>query len=203
MRTPLRVITSVVALSCLGAVLSLPASAVTSTTQTTQEPSFGTPLTHLMKQVFSAIESGNSSTALQSFFPEAPYVSMKAGLIAYPAADYKNRLVAFFKLDLAAYRNAFAGRMPSTFVGVNANPKFAQWIAPGACENSIGYWHVPGVRMVVRRNGRLVSAAVFSLISWRGQWYVIHLGPNPRPRNVGTVAEFHTGRGVAGPAGGC
>ena len=56
---------------------------------------------------------------------------------------------------------------------------------------------VYSVKHVVR------SVAVASLISWHGVWYVVHLGPNPRPLNIGTVDAPSVGRGVAGPAGGC
>ena len=67
----------------------------------------------------------------------------------------------------------------------------------------IGYWHVPGVRLVFQRGHQVVSVAVASLISWRGVWYVVHLGPNPRPANVGTVDNYRVGPGTPGPAGGC
>ena len=83
------------------------------------------------------------------------------------------------------------------------NPAQAAWIAPGSCENSIGYWHLPGVRLVYSSQHVVRSVAVASLISWHGVWYVVHLGPNPRPVNVGTVDAPGLGRGVAGPAGGC
>ena len=95
------------------------------------------------------------------------------------------------------------GGPTTTLVRVDANAHFAQWIAPGVCENKIGYWHVPGVRLVLRRGTHLVSVAIFSLISWRGLWYVVHLGPNPRPVDVGTVDDFENGAGTPGPAGGC
>jgi hypothetical protein len=56
---------------------------------------------------------------------------------------------------------------------------------------------------VMHRAGTVVSVAVASLISWRGVWYVVHLGPNPRPLNVGTVDDFRRGPGTPGPGGGC
>jgi hypothetical protein len=86
---------------------------------------------------------------------------------------------------------------------VNANPSYASWIPPGSCENKIGYWHLPNIRMVYTVNGQQESFAVASLISWRGVWYVVHLGPNPRPSNVGTVDMPAFGPGTPGPAGGC
>jgi hypothetical protein len=88
-------------------------------------------------------------------------------------------------------------------LAVNASAADAEWIAPGSCENLIGYWHLPGVRFVYRAGGVVKSFAVASLISWRGVWYVVHLGPNPRPVNVGTVDQPAVGPGLPGPGGGC
>ena len=115
-----------------------------------------------------------------------------------------DRLIAFYDLDLAAYHEAL-GPDPSSvqLLGVNGSLADAAWIEPGDCENIIGYWHLPGVRFVYRQGGALKSFAVASLISWRGVWYVVHLGPNPRPENVGTVDQPASGAGTPGPPGGC
>jgi hypothetical protein len=171
--------------------------------QTSAEPTFGAPLTTRMKQLWHAIESDSRALGSTVFFPRGAYISMKTGAIANPASDYSGRLVAFFDLDLAAYRSRINAGGPATFVRVLANWGDAQWIAAGACENKIGYWHEPGIRLVYKHGRSTESVAVASLISWRGVWYVVHLGPNPRPSNVGTVDGFEHGPGVPGPAGGC
>jgi hypothetical protein len=182
--------------------VSAPSSFASSSTTQNVEPSFGTSLTTRMSILFHAITNDSLTIAEPVFFPESAYVAMKTGRIPAPASDYQDRLLAFFRLDLGAYRALFA-HGTATFVGVNANAADAAWIAPGVCENSIGYWHVPGVRLVYRARGVVRSVAVDSLISWRGVWYVVHLGPNPRPTNVGTLDAPSLGRGVAGPASGC
>ena len=156
-----------------------------------------------MTTLVRAIKHDSTTLGATVFFPEPAYVAMKTGAIPYPSNDYQHRLVSFFDLDLAAYRQRLFVGARTTFVRVDAHAAYAQWIAPGACENKIGYWHVPGVRLVFRRNGEIVSVAVDSLISWRGVWYVVHLGPNPRPVDVGTVDDYESGPGVPGPAGGC
>ena len=171
--------------------------------QTNVEPSFGAPLHHQMSTLVRAIMHDSTRLGAGVFFPEAAYVAMKTGAIPYPSNDYEHRLVSFFNLDLATYRQRLFVGARTTLLRVDANAAFAQWIAPGECENKIGYWHVPGVRLVFRRNGAIVSVAVDSLISWRGVWYVVHLGPNPRPVDVGTVDDFAAGPGTPGPAGGC
>lgn len=170
--------------------------------QSTRPPG-GVALSARMAVLWSDIASDSLPLGQRLLFPESAYVSMKTGRIPSPASDYVDRLDAFFRLDLAAYHAYLFTHGAVTFVGINVNPADAQWIRPGWCENSIGYWHLPGVRLVYRRSGALESVAVASLISWRGEWYVVHLGPNPRPRNVGTVDAPSPGRGIAGPAGGC
>jgi hypothetical protein len=197
---------SVAAIVVLSMTLSAPAGASTapgSLPQTNAEPSFGTALTTSMRELARAISLNQPALATTIFFPENAYLKMKTGVISYPATDFTGRLVAFYRLDIAAYHQALIRGSTTRFLRVNANARLAQWIAPGACENTIGYWHVPGVRLVWQQGHKVVSVAVASLISWRGVWYVVHLGPNPRPSNVGTVDDFENGPGVPGPGGGC
>ena len=44
---------------------------------------------------------------------------------------------------------------------------------------------------------------VDSMISWRGVWYVIHLGPNTTPGSPGTVDDPQVGTGTPGYGAGC
>ena len=185
------------------AVVAAAAATPRSPTSQSVEPPFGHRLDARMSTLFEDIIHDSLPAADRLFFPESAYVAMKTGLIASPATDYRDRLAAFYRLDLLAYHDYILARGPATFLGVNAASRDAQWIKPGWCENSIGYWHVPGVRLVYRQRNGVRSVAVASLISWHGVWYVVHLGPNPRPQNVGTVDAPAPGRGVAGPAGGC
>ncbi len=166
------------------------------------KPAFGAALSASMRQLVRAIEADSPSLAQPLFFSESVYISMKTGLIADPARDYRDRLIALYNLDLWAYHQRLVGSSTS-FIRFEADPGLATWIAPGTCENRIGYWHEPGVRLVVERDHQVVSALVTSLISWHGLWYVVHLGPNPRPHEVGTVAGFMRGPGRPGPGGGC
>ncbi len=193
------------AIACATLVLMVcaPAQFASSSPSQSAEPLFGTSLTTRLSHLFAAIDANSLALGQPLFFPESAYVAMKTGQIPVPASDYRDRLLAFYRLDLGAYHAALFAHGSATFVGVNVNTADAAWIAPGVCENAIGYWHVPGVRLVYRLAGVVRSVAVDSLISWRGVWYVVHLGPNPRPTNVGTLDAPSRGRGVAGPAGGC
>ena len=172
--------------------------------QTEVEPAFGSALRRALEGLWKGIVSDSITTALPDFFPEPAYVEMKQGLLSDPVADYTDRLIGFYRLDLAAYHEALGAAAPSTkLLAVDASAPDAAWIEPGDCENLIGYWHLPGVRFVYEQGGVVKSFAVASLISWRGVWYVVHLGPNPRPVDVGTVDEPADGAGTPGPPGGC
>ena len=191
------------------ATTTTPASTTTTTDpgtlpQTNVEPSTGAELDARMKVLFDAIQTGSHDTAMSVFFPESAYLQMKTGVLSNPASDYQGRLVAFYDLDLPAYTHQLGGSPTAARLSdVLVNPADAAWIAPGSCENAIGYWHLPGVRLVYTAGGATFSFRVASLISWRGQWYVVHLGPNPRPSNVGTVDDPQQGPGTPGPPGGC
>ena len=156
-----------------------------------------------MRKLATAIRTDSINLGETVFFPRTAYVNMKTGEIPAPASDYVDRLIAFFRLDLAAYHDRLFARAVTTYVRVRANPADAAWISPGVCENRIGYWHIQGVRLEFIRDSKVVSVAVASLISWRGIWYVVHLGPNNAPFNVGKVDDYSSGVGVPGPGGGC
>ncbi len=171
--------------------------------QTDDEPSVGAALQAQMTTLWQAIVAGSEPAALPLFFPRSAYLQMKTGVIPDPAQDYASRLLGFYGLDIAAYHQLLGTDDVARLVAVNADPSAAAWIGPGQCENSIGYWHLPGVRLVYQIGANQYSFAVASLISWRGVWYVVHLGPNPRPTDAGTVDDPETGPGTPGPPGGC
>ncbi len=173
------------------------ASGATRVVAQTTRPATGVTLDRRVRALWRAIRRDDLALAAPLFFPRGAYVHLKA--IYDPSADFTDRLWALFRLDFAAYHAATAG---ATFEGVRVDPADVAWIRPGTCENSIGYWHLPGVRMVYRQRGVERSVGVFSFISWRGVWYVVHLGPNPRPVNVGTLDAPAIGTGVPG-GGGC
>ena len=168
------------------------------------EPPINASLQTALAPLWSAIVTGSPPVAQAVFFPQTAYLQMKMGQIPDPASDYAGRLIAFYDLDIAAYHQALGpGAATAKLLGVNAAATDAAYIPAGDCENGIGYWHLPGVRFVYEVGGTEQSFAVASLISWRGAWYVVHLGPNPRPDNVGTVDQPADGAGTPGPAGGC
>lgn len=155
-----------------------------------------------MTDLWTAIVTGKPSVALQSFFPLTAYQQVKA--ITDPTADWHNRLVAEYVLDIRAAHHYLGGNARSArLVRVIVPSRYASWIVPGACFNKVGYWHVPGPRLVYRTHGQLRSIGIASLISWRGRWYVVHLGAVVRTTAGGVVDSPAQGTGTPGPPGGC
>jgi hypothetical protein len=154
--------------------------------------------------LWTAIVNDSVDSAQEVFFPQTAYLQMKTGLLPDPASDFAGRLIGFYRLDISAYHQALGPNASTAkLLSVSASSADAAYIPVGACENRIGYWHLPGARFVYQIGGTVKSFGVASLISWRGQWYVVHLGPNPRSQNVGTVDQPADGPGVGGPPGGC
>lgn len=54
-----------------------------------------------------------------------------------------------------------------------------------------------------RHDGTTLSFGIASFISWRGDWYVVHLGALTRSGAYGIVDDPEQGPGVPGPPGGC
>ena len=151
-----------------------------------------------MAALWRGIVTDSAAAAMPAFFPRSAYLQAKQ--IADASADYQNRLLAAFKADIHAAHTLLgtqAGKPKLLDVLV---PKEWAWIPPGACYNRIGYWHAPGARLVYRERGQVRSFGIFSLISWRAEWYVVHLAAFDHP---GTVDAPSLGVGAYGAPGGC
>ncbi len=146
-----------------------------------------------------AVTKDSPSFALPAFFPEAAYRQVKA--IPYPDADWQYRLWYDFTLDLKAAHGLTGHDAQLLRVALPSGE--AAWVSPGACYNSVGYWHVAGPRVVYRVRGQVHSFGIASLISWRGAWYVVHFGAVLRDADVGIVDQAADGDGIPGPSGGC
>lgn len=159
----------------------------------------GTPFSDAVHDLWLAVLTGDPDDAKPAFFPEKAYEQVKA--IADPEYDWQDRLWLDFTLDIAAVHKLV--KPGATFASVIAPAQYVQWIPDGACYNSAGYWHLPGSRMVYRQDGVTHSFGIASFISWRGDWYVIHLGALVRGGAYGIVDDPEAGEGYPGPPGGC
>jgi hypothetical protein len=152
-----------------------------------------------MSTLWRAIRSGNPTLALGAFFPLGAYEQVKA--IADPQSDYRDRLLADFALDVAA-AHRLLGR-GARLVGVRVPETYVRWVGPGACYNRVGYFEVPNSRVVYRSAEGVHSFGIASMISWRGIWYVVHLGAVVRRGMAGIVDEPSIGPGTPAPSSTC
>jgi hypothetical protein len=171
----------------------------------TSAPPLDASFTAYMGQIADAIARNASHSSNGLFYPASAYVALKTGRLGglSPLTDYSGRLLAFYQLDVTAYYKRLFSKASTTYIGARFGTASENWIPAGACENNTGYWHLNGVRLLFRRYGQVVSVRVNSLITAGNRWWVVHLGPNPRPVNVGTVDGFAVGTGTLLPAAGC
>jgi hypothetical protein len=144
--------------------------------QTDERPSLSsTAFQQRIAAVAQAIISGDTEPAVAAFFPLVAYQQVKD--VAKPERDYRFRLVANFKRDILEYRRALgAGAAGAKFSGVTVPERDAKWMAPGSEGNKLGYFRVLRSRLhFTLPAGRSHDFELTSLISWRGEWYVVHL----------------------------
>jgi hypothetical protein len=153
-----------------------------------------------MAALWHGIRINSVRPALPAFFPERAYAQLKQ--IGDPEGDWSGRLVADYGLDIGA-AHALLGSEPAgaRLVEVMVPESYAHWVDPGACYNGVGYYEVPNARVVYRQHGELRSFGIASMISWRGVWYVVHLGAILGPS--GLVDDPSAGAGESAPSSTC
>jgi hypothetical protein len=156
----------------------------------------------LMGALWRGIVLGSGGPALPAFFPKAAYEQLKA--IGGAGSDWTNRLVHDFTLDVRAAHDLLAGEAGrARLLSVHVPASFGHWVPPGVCDNGIGYFEVPNARIVYSLNGRTRSFGIASMISWRGVWYVVHLGAILRTTDTGQVDAPSSGAGKSEYSGTC
>lgn len=155
-----------------------------------------------MASLWAGIVEDSVRRALPAFFPRAAYLQLKA--IGDAGSDWTDRLLHDYSLDISAAHALLGGdAAQARLMGVDADSSYGHWIEPGVCDNRVGYYEMPGARVVYRIAGRTHSFGVASMISWRGDWYVVHLGAVLRSSDKGVVDEPSFGPGVPMYSGTC
>jgi hypothetical protein len=186
----------------------------TTTTTTTTNPAGSLPQTgdlptsdspqfqSEMAALWAAVTQNSPTEAQSAFFPEAAYLQLKT--LPSDSSDYQYRLLYDYSLDIVA-ANGLLGpdAATATLVSVNVPGQYAHWVPPGVCSNQIGYFEVANSRLVYDEDGVTHSIGIASLISWRGEWYVVHLGAIVRPSDSGVVLDPETGAGDSPPSSTC
>jgi hypothetical protein len=151
-----------------------------------------------MGDLWQAVISGTVTPGLPAYFPEAAYAQLKS--VITDRADWQDRLVHEYALDIAAAHRLISTPQQATLTSVQVPESYAHWIPPGVCTNRLGYYEVPNARVVYQEGGVTRSFGIASMISWRGQWYVVHLGAILRGTTVGTGEVDDPGTGAGSPA---
>ncbi|HEY1956756.1 MAG TPA: hypothetical protein VGH28_14150 [Polyangiaceae bacterium] len=123
--------------------------------------------------LFEAIQNDDPDRGMTAFFPKTAYEQVKA--IPNPASDWRYRLVANYKRDIhAAHAKLGRNSTEARFVSLDVGPG-ARWVQPGEEGNKLGYFRVYGTKLRYSVDGHERNVDISSMISWRGEWYVVHL----------------------------
>ena len=144
--------------------------------QTEARPSAASEAFHQkLTLLVEAIASDAPSHALPAFFPVVAYEQVKA--IERPERDWKQRLIGAFERDIHEYHRALGkDASHATFRGVEVSEAAVKWMKPGKEGNRVGYFRVLRSKLRVGLpDDRERALEITSLISWRGEWYVVHL----------------------------
>jgi hypothetical protein len=155
-----------------------------------------------MHALWAAVRTDRPALGRPAFFPLAAYLQVKA--IYDARADWRTRLVGDFNLDVRA-AHQLLGPNPGAahLLRVSVPASYAHWIPPGVCDNQLGYYEMPNARVVYRTGSSVRSFGIASMISWRGLWFVVHLGAILRPATIGEVDSPSDGPGVSAPSSTC
>ena len=122
-----------------------------------------------------AIANDDPKRALPAFFPVVAYEQVKA--VEKPARDWQYRLIRAFEKDVHEYHQALGhDAAGARFAGIDVPEPSARWMKPGSEGNRLGYFRVLRSHLrVTKADGKEKSFEITSMISWRGEWYVVHL----------------------------
>lgn len=144
--------------------------------QTEDRPSADSPaLSQKLELLAQAILKDDPSLALPAFFPVVAYEQVKD--IAKPARDWKLRLVAAFERNIHEYHRAIGANVQALKVtGLEIPEAGVRWMKPGSEGNRVGYFRVLRSKLRLETDqGKSLAFEITSLISWRGEWYIVHL----------------------------
>jgi hypothetical protein len=128
-----------------------------------------------IKLLWKAIVTDDPKIAMPAFFPLIAYKQVKA--IPNPEADWNGRLVKAFERDIhAAHKELGNGAGSAILAGLDLPEDKAKWMPPGSEGNKVGYFRALGSKLRYQdASGGARAIEITSLISWRGEWYVVHV----------------------------
>ena len=144
--------------------------------QTQDKPTSTDPkFTAGVAALWQAIVTDDPIKALPFFFPLGAYRQVKA--ISNPESDWRSRLVSGYVDDIHALHAKLGGKAATAqLAGIDVPEGQAVWVQPGVEYNKGSYWRVYGAQLrYTTADGQSGSFPIASMISWRGEWYVVHL----------------------------
>ncbi len=128
------------------------------------------------RALFEAIASDRPEGGMTFFFPLPAYEQVKD--VAQPARDWRLRLVAAYERDIHDLHRELAGSLrEATFTSMEVPAGRGRWVEPGEEYNKLGYHRAFNTELrFLTKSGKKKSIPIKSVISWRGEWYVVHLG---------------------------
>jgi hypothetical protein len=144
--------------------------------QTDQRPSPDSPaLLERMKLLADAILHDDPARAVSAFFPLIAYEQVKA--IENPERDWKHRLVGAFERNIHEYHRTLGPDVRELrLVELQIPENGVRWMKPGSEGNKLGYYRVLRSKLRLESDqGKTFAFEITSFISWRGEWYVVHL----------------------------
>ncbi len=125
--------------------------------------------------LFEAIQKDDATIAAPAFFPKSAYAATKD--IKNAEKDWDARLFHLFARDIHEYHKRL-GKKPeeAQYVSVSADDTKMKWMEKGSEGNRVGYYRLFGTMLRYKNaKGKDAKLEVTSIISWRGEWFVVHL----------------------------
>lgn len=128
-----------------------------------------------VRALFRAIQVDDPSIAEAFFFPLVAYEQVKD--VEEPKRDWERRLMANFRRDIHDYHKRLGPKAADArFLGIDLPKERMKWMKPRSEGNKLGYFRVTRSRLRYQTaDGKPATLEVTSLISWRGEWYLVHL----------------------------
>ncbi|MGD0678980.1 MAG: hypothetical protein ABSC94_26545 [Polyangiaceae bacterium] len=154
---------------------SVPSRMAEPSSQTDDRPATsGAAFDSRVTSLWGAIVYDEPQRAMPFFFPLSAYEKVKN--VANPARDWQFRLVAAYERDIHALHEQLGeSSARATLVALDVPGDRVRWVEPGKEWNRLGYFRVFGSKLRYEADGKAGTIDVKSLISWRGDWYVVHL----------------------------
>jgi hypothetical protein len=127
-----------------------------------------------VRALWDAIVTDDADRGTPFFFPLSAYQQVKG--IANPSSDWKHRLMAHYARDIHALHAKLGDKAAhARFVAADVPMDRARWVEPNEEYNRLGYFRVYGTKLRGDSDGAPIVIDVTSLISWRGEWFCVHL----------------------------